>query len=180
MKFEPENLEEIKNIVSNKVGILVVPDTELESKLNLLYVIMNTSNGELVNDYEFGIDFTNRMHDIMNTENNDFEFQIMDILKIKTKKYLPDITLVDIETHLTSNNLSNPSASLVVKCLWSYRDKYSFNSISVIKTNDKFGSLLSNVVQYEQSNDKPSDVISRKVMVNMINTIMEQLETGIQ
>jgi len=50
----------------------------------------------------------------------------------------------------------------------------------VVKTNDKFGSLLSNVTQYEQSDDKPSDVISRKVMINMINTIMEQLETGIQ
>jgi len=117
MKSEPENIEEMKNIISNKVGILVVPDTEFESKLNLLYIMLNTSNGELVNDYEFGVDFTSKMYDIMNTENNDFEFQIINTLKTRTKKYLPDMKLIDIETHLTSNNLSDPSASLVVKCL---------------------------------------------------------------
>jgi len=52
-----------------------------------------------------------------------------------------------------------------------------FNSFSVIKPNNKFGTLLSTVTQYEITFGTPKDVVSRKMMTNIVNNIKAQLSS---
>ncbi len=51
---EPQDTD-LSKIVPNKLYTITQPDSEFESKLNLLYVLLNSRAGELVYDSDFGI-----------------------------------------------------------------------------------------------------------------------------
>jgi len=176
MKFEP-TLSELSNTKVNGIGILNIPDTEFESKLSLLYILLNTQEGEKIMDYDFGIKLTSQTFESINVANLEaFEFELIEMIKNKVTKYIPDFELSDLEAFI-EGNFSGPNGALIIKCLWVYRKKWMFNSFSVVKPNNKFGTLLSTVTQYEINVGSPSDVVSRKIMTNIVNNIKLQLSS---
>jgi len=46
---------ELNSIDPNKLNILSSPKTEFESKLSLLYVLLNSREGELIYKKDFGV-----------------------------------------------------------------------------------------------------------------------------
>ena len=179
MKFEPQNLEELDEVQPNRIGILNIPDTELESKINLLYIMMNTQQGERVMNYDFGVPFTSQtlseQYSFSNTEA--FEYYLISTLEKKIEDYFPEFTLINLESYV-ENNFDERTGSLIIKCLWSYIGKWKFNSISVIKPNDKMGTTFSGVEQLELSGIETTDVVSNKMITNIINNIKLQLDSG--
>lgn len=179
MKFEPQNLEELSEVQPNQIGILSVPDTEFQSKVNLLYILMNTQQGEKVMDYNFGVPFTSHtlaeQYSFSNTEA--FEYFLISVLEKKIDEYFPEFTLLNLESYV-ENSYNKKTSSLIIKCLWSYVNKWKFNSISVVKPNDKMGTTFSNIEQLELDETLTNDVVSNKMMINIINNIKLQLDSG--
>ena len=116
MISEP-TLSELPNLKINTIGILNIPDTEFESKINLLYVLLNTQEGEKVMDYDFGIKLTSQTFESLNVTNLEtFEFQLIEMIKSKVSKYIPDFELSDLEAFI-EGNFSGPNSSLIIKCI---------------------------------------------------------------
>ena len=168
------SLSSISQINTNQIGILNVPDTELQSQINLFYVMLNTQNGEKIMDYEFGVPFTSKMFDQYNSSNEDlFEIELSQLLSEKTAKYFPNFSLLNLESYY--EGLTNEENQiLIIKCLWAYLDKFKFNSISIISINNKMGSLISPIENFDGEKTNASDILSSKMIVNIINTIQQQ------
>lgn len=176
MKYDPTNYE-LNLVDSNNVGILNIPDTEFESKVNLLNILLNTQEGELVMNHEFGINLTSLSFELYNYNNNEaFEFQLINLFKTKANQFVPEFQLIDLESHVESN-FSEKNGSIIVKILWIYNNKFKFNTLSVIKQNNKFATILSNVDLYDDNTQEPKDVITKKMLINIVNDLKIKLAT---
>jgi hypothetical protein len=173
MKYEPLN-SELTEVGPNNPGILIVPDSEFESKINLLFVLLNTREGERVLDKGFGLTWDSALFEQYNV--NDIEateVYISTMVMEKIDKYLPDFKLSDIEI-VVDGDYGSRSGSMIIRMHWVYRDKWQFESFSVVELNNKFGSLLSNVSLYENTGQGES-IVTKRIMVNIINTIKADL-----
>jgi len=169
------SLSSISQINTNQIGILNVPDTELQSQINLLYIMLNTQNGEKVMDSEFGVPFTSKMFEQYNTSAEElFELDLSQTLKEKIARYFPNFSLLSLESYFEGLTVEQ-NQILIIKCLWSYLDKFKFNSISVVNINDKMGSLISPIENFDGQKTNTTDVLSNKMIINVINTIQQQL-----
>jgi len=114
---EPKTIDEFKQIEINKIGILNVPDTELESILNLFYVFLNTQQGEKIMDYDFGVPFTSLLfnqYSYLNSVN--FDNELITFLEEKVKYYFPYFRLLDLETIAERDLLGDQISKLIIKC----------------------------------------------------------------
>jgi len=111
------SLSSISQINTNQIGILNVPDTELQSQINLLYIMLNTQNGEKVMDYEFGVPFTSKMFEQYNTSTEElFELELSQTLKEKITRYFPNFSLLSLESYF-EGLIVEQNQILIIKCL---------------------------------------------------------------
>lgn len=175
---EPINLSisELSEINTNEIGILNVPDTELQSQINLLYVMLNTQQGEKVMDYEFGVPFTSQLFEQYHISSEQmFELNLSEIIKSKAKKYFPNFSLLTLESYF-EGIANSESQIMIIKCLWSYLDKFKFNSISVVDANNKMGSLISPIEFVGENEDNESaDVVTSKAINNIVNLLKQHI-----
>jgi hypothetical protein len=167
---------DLKNIDPNKLNILSPPKTEFESKLSLLYVLLNSREGELIYKKDFGINWTSILPENMTDDQlKSFEYQVVEILNGKLKTYLPEFRVKNVEAYI-AENVAKSEAGIVVMLTFIYNNKFVTDSITLIKWNDQFGTLFGNVRKWSPQDNESSDGISNRVIMNLIDTISEQLK----
>jgi len=60
--------DRVNQVIINKDGIFNTPNTILESKLNLLFILMNTNKGQMVMNYDFGLNIESYLFDTYNAD----------------------------------------------------------------------------------------------------------------
>lgn len=169
---------DLKNIDPNKLNILSPPKTELESKLSLLYVLLNTREGELVYNKDFGINWTSILPENMTDDQlKSFEYQVIEIVNEKLRSHLPEFKVKNVEAYV-AENVNKNEAGVIVMLTFIYNNKFVTDSITLIKWNDKFGTLFGNVRKWSPQDNETSDGMSNRVILNIIDAINEQLKEG--
>jgi hypothetical protein len=102
------------------------------------------------------------------------EYQALEILNSKMKKYFPDFSVVNAEAQL-STNLNYDESGVVILLEWSYANKFGTTSITLIKWNNQYGTLFGDVYVYNPNSKGSQSGISSKVINNIIRTINTQL-----
>lgn len=169
---------DLKNIDPNKLNILSPPKTEFESKLSLLYVLLNSREGELIYNKDFGINWTSILPENMTDDQlKSFEYQVIEILNAKLKTYLPEFKVKNVEAYVATN-VTQVESGVVVMLTFVYNNKFVTDSITLIKWNDQFGTLFGNVRKWLPNDNESSDGISNRVILNLIDAINEQLRAA--
>lgn len=125
----------------------------------------------MVYNDNFGVNWTSILPKGMTTDAiRNFEYEAIGLLTEKAKQYLPNFSIKKVEAQNTYDEYRDAS-NLIMLSQWVYKNKFSVNAITVIKWNDKFGTLLSDVKIWNVENNTVSNPISSQMISNMINII---------
>jgi len=167
---------ELALIDPNKLNVLNPPKTELESKLSLLYVMLNTREGEWIYNNDFGINWTSILPENMTDEGiRSFEYSVVEVVNEKLKKYIPDFRVKDVEAYVATN-VTYVESGVVVMMTFLYNNKFVTDSITLIKWNSQFGTLFGNVRKWSPQEGDSGNGLGNRVILNLIDTINEQLK----
>lgn len=175
MKTDP--LQEELNLISpNKIGLIDPPDTEFESQIHLLYTMLNTLEGEMVYNESFGMNWASVLpKNYSDSSLRNFEYEVIQLLNDKCKFYLSNFNIIKAEAQNTFDDL-NEKSNLIVLTQWLYKNKFTFSSVTIIKWNDKFGTLLSDIKPWAEDQNNRSSPMSSQILSNMINLLNSYLK----
>jgi hypothetical protein len=172
--------ENLPSVTINSDGIFYTPNSILESKLNLLFILMNTKKGELIQNYNFGINLESFLFDKYNMENSIMQNEVRNEIERSVQKNIgSDIKIKSIEAMYAPEE-NGRVGYMYVNIIWNIHSKYLTESVSVIKLNkidNNFKTYFTTLQNYnpDEKSNKSFEMLTNDAIIDAINQIKQEL-----
>jgi hypothetical protein len=173
--------DRVNQVIINKDGIFNTPNTILESKLNLLFILMNTNKGQMVMNYDFGLNIESYLFDTYNADSASLKNDIInDIESVVADNISDNFKIKNIDA-MIDGDYDSRADYIFFNIVWNIENKYLTESVSVFKLNDisnSFKTYFTTLQEYDPNEkmNKDYEMLTNEALIDAINLIKAELE----